>query len=213
MKKILLIICLTLFLILGANSALAADCCTPQDCAEQSSTPGDIASNYLCNAGSGCTVDSRENIGGGEFELTFTSPGSCTSVGGSPSGLETIGIPDVCDVGVAPTKLPDDCGSGAPSGSQFSENFMCDLTDDAQENCGFCCMMNTIYKVTTWLFYILMLLVTIFIIYGGFIIITSSGDPEKAGKGRQILTYAVVGLAIALLARVIPSLVRFVIGV
>ncbi len=109
-------------------------------------------------------------------------------------------IPEECDQTLAVSKL-DECTGDAK----------CDPT--AAGSCGFCCMMNTIFKITDWLFIILMLLVTVFIIYGGFVIITASGDPEKAGKGRQILTYAIVGLAIALLAKVIPSVVRFIIGV
>ncbi len=117
------------------------------------------------------------------------------------------GIPDSCNTELSSVKLTDECDTFKAAGT-------CDPSDQAgSPNCGFCCTMNTIYKITNWLFYILILLVTIFIIYGGFVIITASGDPEKAGKGRQILTYAIVGLAIALLARVIPSLVRFIIGV
>ncbi len=207
-----------LFLMLGANSVLAMDCCTPHQCAQQSSIAGDSGSNYTCDgAEATCAYDSSPSISSdGVYTYAgWVGSGTCSSVSGStsPGGSGTIGIPEKCDVGVAPTKLPDDCGTSAPAGSRFTANTTCDLTVDNQENCGFCCMMNVIYKVTTWLFYILMLLVTVFIIYGGFIIITASGDPEKAGKGRQILTYAIIGLAIALLARVIPSLVRFIIGV
>lgn len=120
------------------------------------------------------------------------------------------GIPTLCNIELSTVKLIADC-SGTPVGGN---TITCDPSNQANApNCGFCCLMNTIYKVTNWLFYILILLVTVFIIYGGFVIITASGDPEKAGKGKQILTYAIVGLAIALLARVIPSLVRFIIGV
>ena len=73
-------------------------------------------------------------------------------------------------------------------------------------------MFNTIYSATNWLFMILVLLSVLFIIYGGFAYITASGDPEKAGKGGKIIVYALVGLAIALFAKVIPSVVRFIMG-
>ena len=115
-------------------------------------------------------------------------------------------MPETCDASKANQKL-DECNAVADT---------CSTVEGAtgyHANCGFCCMMNTIYKITDWLFIILILFVTIMIIYGGFTIVTASGDPEKAGKGKQILTYAIIGLAIALLAKVIPSIVRFVIGV
>ena len=79
--------------------------------------------------------------------------------------------------------------------------------------CGTCCMLNSIYTVTNWIFYILTLLAVLFIIYGGFTYLTSSGDPTKSAKGKGILTYAIIGLAVALLAKLVPSLVRFILGV
>ena len=51
---------------------------------------------------------------------------------------------------------------------------------------------------------------TAFIIYGGFMYLTSSGDPSKVRKGRQILIYAVIGLVVVLAAAAITN---FVIGV
>lgn len=85
----------------------------------------------------------------------------------------------------------------------------CLVSDD---KCGMCCILNSIFTVTDWIFYLLTLFVVIMIIFGGFSIITASGDPEKAAKGRSILTYAIIGLAIALLAKLIPSLVSFIMG-
>ena len=80
-------------------------------------------------------------------------------------------------------------------------------------NCGMCCMLNTIYTVTNWIFYIMTLIAVLMIIYGGFVYITAAGDPAKATSGKSILTFAIIGLAIALLAKLIPSLVRFILGV
>ena len=78
---------------------------------------------------------------------------------------------------------------------------------------GICCMLNSITTATNWLFYILTLIVVIMIIVGGFTYMTAAGDPEKAGKGKTIIVYALIGLAIALFAKAIPSIVKFVIGV
>ncbi len=78
---------------------------------------------------------------------------------------------------------------------------------------GMVCLLNTIYTVTNWIFYILTLLAVLMIVYGGFLYISAAGDPEKATKGKTVLTLSIIGLAIALLAKFIPSLVRFILGV
>ena len=98
--------------------------------------------------------------------------------------------------------------------STFCSQDGLDLAGGTVEKCpGICCLLNTVFTITDWLFYILTLVVVLMVIYGGFVILTASGDPEKAGKGRAILTYAIIGLAVALLAKIIPSVVQFIMGV
>ncbi|MDO8524563.1 MAG: pilin [bacterium] len=81
------------------------------------------------------------------------------------------------------------------------------------ESWGMVCLLNTVYTVTNWIFYLLTILAVLMIIYGGFVYITAAGDPAKATSAKGILTFAIIGLAIALLAKFIPSLVRFILGV
>ncbi len=85
--------------------------------------------------------------------------------------------------------------------------------DKWTDDWGVICMMNTVYTATNWVFYILTLIVVIMIIWGGFTYLTAAGNPEAAGKGKTIILYALIGLAIALFAKVIPSIVKFVMGV
>lgn len=40
----------------------------------------------------------------------------------------------------------------------------------------------------------------LFILYGGFVLLTSSGDPSKVRLGKEYVTYAIVGLVLAILA-------------
>ncbi|MEK7813667.1 MAG: pilin, partial [Candidatus Desantisbacteria bacterium] len=87
-----------------------------------------------------------------------------------------------------------------------------DSSITASEDWGMICLLNTIYTVTNWIFYIMTLIAVLMIVFGGFTYITAAGDPAKAGKGKTILTYAIIGLAIALIAKLIPSLVRFILG-
>lgn len=52
-----------------------------------------------------------------------------------------------------------------------------------------------------------------FIIYGGYLFITSEGDPSKASKAKKTLTGAVIGLVIAVLATIIVNTIQGVLNV
>jgi hypothetical protein len=72
-----------------------------------------------------------------------------------------------------------------------------------------CCLMDKIYQVADWIFLILMALVIIFILYGGFLIITAGGSEEKVTKGKTYITWALVGFVIAILARALPNIAYY----
>lgn len=74
------------------------------------------------------------------------------------------------------------------------------------------CMLHTVQYVTNWIFYIIMIVVGIMILYAAFIYLTSQGNPEGPQKANKLITYAIIGLVIALLARAIPAAVRYIIG-
>ena len=52
----------------------------------------------------------------------------------------------------------------------------------------------------------------VMIIFGGFVILTSSGSPDKVAQGRQIILWAAVGLAVVLLAMALGGTFRAIIG-
>ncbi len=80
-------------------------------------------------------------------------------------------------------------------------------------NWGMYCLIDSVKNVTNWIFYVVTLLTVLMIVYGGFLYITSAGDPKKSEQGKKVLLFSLIGLALALLANFIPSLVRFVLGV
>ncbi|MDD4990432.1 MAG: pilin [Candidatus Pacebacteria bacterium] len=82
-----------------------------------------------------------------------------------------------------------------------------------QKEYGLVGMFNILYNVTNWVFFIMTIAAVLMIVFGGFTYITAAGDPTKAEKGKGILTFAIIGLAIALIAKLIPSLVRFILRV
>ena len=85
--------------------------------------------------------------------------------------------------------------------------------DSATLTCGACCLLDTIFTVTDWIFYIVIAIALIFIIMGALSIITAGGSPEKVQTGRNYILYAVIGLLIGLAAKAIPSIARAILGV
>jgi len=76
-----------------------------------------------------------------------------------------------------------------------------------------CCLMSSIYYFTDWVFVILITLAVIFGLFGAFQIITAGGDTEKVTTGRNFVMFAVIGVAVALVARAIPAVAKVVMGV
>lgn len=64
--------------------------------------------------------------------------------------------------------------------------------------------------ITTVIKYLLRfagVIAVIMVIYGGYVFMTSGGSEEAATKGKQILTYSIIGLAVIILAYAIVSAV------
>ena len=56
------------------------------------------------------------------------------------------------------------------------------------------------------------IIVAIFIIVGAFQMLTAAGDPEKFKKGQKTIVYAVIGFAVALLAKGISAIIERVLN-
>ena len=90
------------------------------------------------------------------------------------------------------------------------KGYTVDLDENPDQS--ICCLLDTVHAVTDWVFYFVLILAVLMLVIGGAFYITAAGDPEKAGRGKMILTLSVVGLVIAIIAKLIPSLVRFFVG-
>ena len=75
-------------------------------------------------------------------------------------------------------------------------------------DCAMCCMMDTVYTVTDWIFAGITALVVIFVLIGAFNLLTAAGTPEKVKTGRDYIIYASIGMLVALLAKAIPAIVK-----
>jgi hypothetical protein len=78
---------------------------------------------------------------------------------------------------------------------------------------GMCCILDAVYTVTDWIFIGLVAIVSVLTIWGGVTISTAGGSEEKITKGRNYILFAMVGLAVALLSKAVPSVVKALIGV
>ena len=102
-------------------------------------------------------------------------------------------VPGSCVVQIAVPGL-DACKVGATI-SQGDEGF------------GMCCFIQTVNKITNWVFYVMTALAVLLFVYGGIVYMMALGEPEKAGKGSKIIVYAILGLIIALVAKIVPNIV------
>ena len=73
-------------------------------------------------------------------------------------------------------------------------------------------VMNALNSIANWIFSILLLVAVIFIILGAFNFITAGGDSEKLGKARNNIFYALIGIAVAFLAKGLIVLVGRIMG-
>ena len=88
----------------------------------------------------------------------------------------------------------------------------CGEAGTATCTCGVCCVMDTIYTVTDWIFVAVVVIVIIFILWGAYNLLTSQADPAKIKLGRDQIMYAAIGMLVALLAKAIPLIVRSILG-
>ena len=114
--------------------------------------------------------------------------------------------------------------AGAPESCEITQDEVADLTgiscptsgdcpfDSTTYDCGMCCVMNSIYTVTDWIFIIILAIVAIMVLWGAFTLLTAGGSPEKQNTGRGYIIWAMVGMVVALLAKAIPAIVRAVMG-
>jgi len=55
--------------------------------------------------------------------------------------------------------------------------------------------------IIEWITDIAVVIAPLIIVYGGFLHITSAGDPAKSSQGKKVILYAAIGLLVALLAK------------
>ena len=72
---------------------------------------------------------------------------------------------------------------------------------------GTICTINTINQAVDWIFLFLLVVAVALIAIAGFLWMTSGGSPDRQGQAGAMIMAAVIGIAIAIFARLIPALV------
>ena len=67
---------------------------------------------------------------------------------------------------------------------------------------------STITVIVRWIIAVFWIITVLFLIIAAFRYLTAAGDPEKIGKAKQALIFAIIAAAIALLANGIQLIVK-----
>ncbi len=70
-----------------------------------------------------------------------------------------------------------------------------------------CCLVDKILTIGDWIFTALLVVAILVILLAAWGFLTAGGDPEKVKKSRDYLIYALVGIAVAFLAKVLVRVV------
>ena len=86
------------------------------------------------------------------------------------------------------------------------------VTTIATPDWGTVCLINSINAVVDWIFLFLLVISVALIAIAGFLWMTSGGDAAKTKTAGQMIVAALIGIVIALLARVLPAVVLSILG-
>ncbi len=87
-----------------------------------------------------------------------------------------------------------------------------DVAKDKSTEKAACCLIDKILTVGDWIFNALLVIGIIVILLAGFAFLTGGGDPDKIKKARDSLMYALIGIGIGFLAKIIVKVVASVVA-
>jgi len=190
MKKIFLIAVLFV-LTIGIVSPMASQAAV-----------GDNQPNECCKIGSdfSLNINGAKIYFGNKTKCIIGEKSGFCKIDGTPETIQSVySTPDAGKV--------YECGTTVTGGTTFTANSIVAL-----EAWGMICLVNTINIVTNWVFYLLMIVVVIMFIIAGVLYLTAGAKPDNAKKAKSMMLYAILGLVVALVAKLIPSVVRLIVG-
>jgi len=82
-----------------------------------------------------------------------------------------------------------------------------DTDGGAYKQWGLICLINTVNVVVDWIFIALLIVAVALFAIAGFMWMTAGGNAERQGQAGKMIIAAVIGIIIAILARVIPGII------
>lgn len=185
---------------------LNADCVAPQTCSP---------ATHTCSAASACTAPDCNG------STQYCSGGSWVNC---PEG-QTCSA-GVCAAAPTPGCTSNGCGGGCPANCTGTDDPDCagaclDATCATDTDCvvpppaascsgpgmyrsplmfGYCTIPEIIAAATKWILGLVSAIIILILIFGGITYVTSAGDEERIKTAKNTILYAIVGLAIILLA-------------
>ncbi len=86
---------------------------------------------------------------------------------------------------------------------------------DVEENEGagaVVCVINMINRVANFFFYLMIVLVVALVIMGAFFILTAGPREGHMEKGKKYITFAIIGILVAIFAYTVPFLISFIVS-
>jgi len=112
----------------------------------------------------------------------------------------------------APCKIDSAKAIGPKGGIICPKLAATDVVDYSSDQWGIICLVNMVAYITNWIFYLMMIAVVIIFVVAGAMYMMSSGDAEKTKSAKNLIIFGIVGLIVALVAKLIPSVVKLVVG-
>jgi len=100
----------------------------------------------------------------------------------------------------------------APSTGIISDPLDADVLGEQGAITDTASLVSIILGLVQWVAWFVGLMAVLMGLYSGVLFITASGDAEKLTKARNILLYAIVGIAVAILAFSLVAISKSIIG-
>ena len=162
----------------------------------------------------------EEMFGGGVIGVCFDAGGGGCNSTNNQCDFNCLGVDSECKAGFVPDSVTFHKNTVIGGGDLLgSTKDFCMLKGEKaliqveSQEWGTVCLLNAIYNVTNWIFFFFLAIAILIGVIAAYYFMTSAGDEAKISKARALLTYMAIGLVVAALAKVIPTLVRAVIGI
>lgn len=74
------------------------------------------------------------------------------------------------------------------------------------------CALDTVLTVSDWIFWLAFVIGAVIIVVGAIMFMTATGSPERSAKAKSVLVFGILGIVIAIIAKFIPGIAEFFMG-